>query len=250
MGTPMGRSAPRARGRRLLSAAGSLSPVAVIAVTLLVVLGGFGIADAATGGSLILGKANKESAKASLSDSRGTPLSLSAPKGKAPLAVNRNVMVPNLNAQYVGGQSASQLKPAGGDDFLLPGSGISVPALAEVRVAKTGSLAAGTYYVSATAQLDLGAGDSGVLCLVSLNGDVDHPLQEGGENGGPFVQAAETVAVSVPAKATVQEWCSIQGSAGGSTVNDAGITAFRIRSSSGTKPAVASHGSARSQAGR
>jgi len=57
-----------------------------------------GLADAAGGGTLILGKANKETSTASLSSSKEAPLSLVAGSGTAPLAVNRKVMAKNLNA--------------------------------------------------------------------------------------------------------------------------------------------------------
>jgi hypothetical protein len=77
--------------RHCLGAVRSLSPAAMIVLTLAFLIGGAGLADAATGGNFILGKANSESSAASLSSSAGTPLALSAPPGKAPLAVNRNV---------------------------------------------------------------------------------------------------------------------------------------------------------------
>jgi hypothetical protein len=69
-----------------------------------------GLADAATGGTLILGKANKESSTAPLSRSKEAPLSLVAGSDTAPLAVNRlvvnrKVMVKNLNASYVTGSA-------------------------------------------------------------------------------------------------------------------------------------------------
>ena len=187
--------------------------------------------------AMILGRSNNESSTAKLSDSRGTPLSLSAPKNKAPLAVNRSVMVKNLNAQYLGGLSAASLKPTGGDGF--NGSNISIPSNAYAQVATTGPLPAGTYFVTATAQVHVEAGNSGTLCVLTLNNDTSHPLQDGGETGSPFVQAAETVAVSVPSKDTVQEWCTIQGSNNASSLQFAGITAIRVLSTSGSTPARA-----------
>jgi len=60
-----------------------VSPAAV-AVTVSLLIGGAGFADAATSGNFLLGKANKETSTASLANSRGTPLALSAPAGKAP----------------------------------------------------------------------------------------------------------------------------------------------------------------------
>lgn len=98
---------------------------AAIAAALLlggIVLGGTGIASAAVAASraFILGRSNFESSTAKLSDSRGTPLSLSAPRNKAPLAVNRSVMVKNLNAQYLGGLRASSVEFTGGDGIAAP----------------------------------------------------------------------------------------------------------------------------------
>jgi hypothetical protein len=90
----------------------AVSPAAVIVVTMALILGGAGLAGAATGGAFLLGRSNTETSTATLSSSRWTPLSLSAPRNKTPLAVNRGVMVKNLNAQYLGGLSASALARA------------------------------------------------------------------------------------------------------------------------------------------
>lgn len=54
------------------------------------------------------GRPGADGAVASLSSTKGTPLSLIAPAGKAPLAVNRATMVKNLNAQFTGGLSSTQ----------------------------------------------------------------------------------------------------------------------------------------------
>ncbi len=214
-----------------------LSPVAVIATTLIMAAAGVGIADAATGGDFILGKANSESSTASLSNSKGTPLSLSAPKNTAPLAVNRSALVRNLNANFVGGLSATDLQPTGGDDFTRVDDGLTIPALAAVVAAETGKLAAGTYYVSATAMFDLATGNTGGICQVVRANNMNHPLSEGGANGGPFVQVAETVAVKLKSNERLAEKCFVQGTASSqSTIFDAGITAIRVLSSSGTKP--------------
>ena len=55
-------AAARRCGRSVLTTARSLSPAAAVAVTISLVLGGAGLADAANGGSFLLGKANKETA--------------------------------------------------------------------------------------------------------------------------------------------------------------------------------------------
>jgi hypothetical protein len=72
-------------------------------------LGGFGVAAATDGASLILGHANTATHTTKLADPNGTPLSLNGGKSKAPLIVNSKHLVANLNAQYVGGKTASQL---------------------------------------------------------------------------------------------------------------------------------------------
>jgi hypothetical protein len=212
----------RARGIK------SLSPSAiVVAVSLLV--GGAGFADAATGGNFILGKANKESATASLSDSKGTPLALSAPAGKAPLAVNRNVMVSNLNAQYVGGLTANGLA-TGGEGFTMPETNAPINNSLTV-VASTGPLAAGTYYVTATAFISVASGDSYAECSIVKDSDTSHPYSYGGAQQTGLIQAAETAAVTVVTGDTLKEVCNTGGT-NGSLADDAGILAIRVLSSS------------------
>ncbi len=220
--------------RRIARALRSLHPAAASALTLAFVIGGAGLADAATGGNFILGKANSESSTASLSSSKGTPLSLVAPSGRAPLVVNRHVMVKNLNANYVSGLSATQLKATGGD-------GISATSITiggtQKEVAGTGALPAGTYYVTATAWLDLIAGDNYGLCYIARGSAPFAQLTTGGGNSpGGHLQAAETIAVTVKAGDSLQEWCYAGGSNGSAAIN-AAITAIRILSSKGTHPA-------------
>src|SRR3954467_13052340 len=88
---------------------GLTAPVTIIGAGGLVVWG-IGAADAATGGSFVLGKANSETSTATLTNTRGTPLSLRAKSGSPPLAVNSSKLVARLNAAEVGGLAASQLQ--------------------------------------------------------------------------------------------------------------------------------------------
>lgn len=228
-------TAPLRGGRHCLGAMRSLSPAALIAVTVALLIGGAGFADAATGGNFILGKANSETSTASLTDSKGTPLKLSAPASVAPLAVNGNAMVANLNANYLGGLSASDLQPTGGDGFT--NTSISLGPLGTLTVvASTGALPAGTYYVTATAFMQLPGGGDGT-CYITTGSKPDTLLATGG-GSGPQQEAAETVAVSVTAGDTLQESCATNDSTPGSVSLYAGITAIRILSSSGTTPAM------------
>jgi hypothetical protein len=82
--------------------------VAAVGIGALVVIG-TGSAVAATGHSLILGAKNTATKTTTLSDSKGTPLALSAPNGKAPLSVNSSTEVKKLNAALLDGLSASGL---------------------------------------------------------------------------------------------------------------------------------------------
>ncbi|HEY2505106.1 MAG TPA: hypothetical protein VGI58_01200 [Streptosporangiaceae bacterium] len=212
----------------------------VIALTLAMVLGGAGIAGAATGGAFILGRASAESTRATLSDSRGTPLSLAAGAGKAPLAVNRTAMVGDLNASYLGGLSSTSLRMTGGEGFFFD-EGSTFVVAAQI-VAGTGPLPAGTYYVTATANARLNAGDDELDCIIARNNDTGSPLATGDNSGGPTLQVAESALVSVANNGTIQEAC-LPGAPG--QLLYAGITAMRVLSSSNFQPAVRRQAAAR-----
>jgi hypothetical protein len=208
------------RRHRVLGAIRSLNPAALIAVTLALVLGGAGGAAAANGGNFLLGKANTETATASLANSKGTPLSLTAPAGKAPLAVNRNTMVTNLNAQYTGGFTGTQLEATGGENSNFTTIPIgSTPTV----VANTGPLPNGAYVVIATAQMQIAAGDGAGFCTIDRGSAPDTPLS----NSGGGAQAAATTTVVVSAGDSLVEECSTLADNGSETV-DTGITAIRL----------------------
>jgi hypothetical protein len=73
-----------------------------------------GTAVAATGGNLILGKANTATSVSSLTNTKGTALKLSSTLTTPPLTVSNSVQVPNLNASELGGQPASGFVQGGG----------------------------------------------------------------------------------------------------------------------------------------
>jgi hypothetical protein len=209
----------------------------ITALILGLVLGGVGVAGAATGGHFILGKTNTETSVAALSNSKGTPLRLSAPAFTAPLAVNRSTLVQNLNAEYLNGFSSDKLAVQGGDGFLPPASGKSI-GLGMQLIVSTGHLSPGVYYVTATALAAVAAGDFGLTCIISKGSDNGANLiaEGGGSYEGARVQAAETAAVSMSAGDTLQEWCGTDGH-NGSEIYNAGITAIRVIFFTGTPPA-------------
>jgi hypothetical protein len=65
-----------------------------------------GTAVAATGGTFILGKANTARSVSSLTNTRGTALSLSSSSKAPPLKVSNSVQVPKLDASELGGVPA------------------------------------------------------------------------------------------------------------------------------------------------
>ena len=224
-------------GRWCAAVLRSLSPAAAIALTLAVVAGGAGIAQAATGGTFILGHANSETSKATLSNSRGTPLALSAPRNTAPLSVNRSTMVTNLNSQLVGGLSAASLKATGGDGFTSSNADIPLNGDTFSRVTQTGKLAAGNYYVSASAVINLAPGDTAGNCFIERSGSLGGFFQEGSASGSGFVEVSETLAMAIHKGERIIEACGATGNAGGSEAISGGIIAIRVLSSSGTRPA-------------
>jgi hypothetical protein len=144
-------------------------------------------------------------------------------------------MVKNLNAQYVGGLSAASLQATGGDGFTPLGT--NTPLLSFTKIVSTGPLAAGTYYVTATALLHVVAGDNAGFCYVAKASNPAGAISLGGNEQIGYVQAAETAAVSVAAGGAFQEWCYADGNVSGSYAANAGITAIRVLSSSGTPAA-------------
>ena len=63
-------------------------------------------ASAANGGTWVLGKSLSETTPTTVTNSHGTPLSLKAKSGSAPLAVNSATKVTNLNADKLDGVSS------------------------------------------------------------------------------------------------------------------------------------------------
>lgn len=215
------------RWLRRLAAVLRSRPGTVIVVAAAVVAGGAGVAGAANGGNFILGRANTETAPASLSNTHGVPLKLSAPSGVAPMQVNRTTMIAKLNAQYVGGLSATQLEATGGDGSTAPNTDTPIDREGDL-VTATAALPAGVYYVSATALLDVASGDAEGICIIAKASAPGAYLQFGGEIQEGLVQAAETVAVTLTAGDSVQEWCAAGGDNGSTAIN-AGITAIKIQ---------------------
>ncbi|HET7016438.1 MAG TPA: hypothetical protein VFI65_21125 [Streptosporangiaceae bacterium] len=159
--------------RRRGAGARFFSPAQIITLAVALALGS-GSAAAANGMSFLLGRANHESSTAALSDSKGTPLSLSAPSGHAPLAVNRRTLVKKLNAQYLDGFAAGRLRVLGGVMYTPPGTNTPINSTGKLIVT-TGPLPAGTYYVTATAELNLDSNDGSGHCWIAKGSNPSEP---------------------------------------------------------------------------
>jgi len=219
--------------RRFRAALRHLNPTPALTLALALVLGGAGGAAAATGGNFLLGKANTETATASLSNSKGTPLMLSAPFGVPQLKVNKtDAVIPNLDAQFAGGYTGNQMANFGGDGFTGNATSIDPAAM----VAETDPLPAGTYYVTATAMLSVQPGDQAGGCLIAKGSAPTLAITFGEQLQEGVITVAETAAVKVTTDDTLQEWCETGGN-NGSFANNAAITAIRIAFSLGTPPA-------------
>jgi hypothetical protein len=206
------------------------SPSQIITLALALVLGGAGGAAAADGAPFLLGRANHESAGATLSDSKGTPLSLLAPSGKAPLAVNRRTLIKKLNAQYLSGFAAGKLMVVGGEMYTPPATNTPINTTGKLIVT-TGPLPAGTYYVNATAELNLDPNDVDAHCWIAKGSNPGEPgINIGGGDQPPDggeIQAAEIAPVTIAAGDSIGEWCRSSGN-NFSIVDDAGISAIRV----------------------
>jgi len=217
------------------------NPAQIITLALALVLGGAGGAAAANGAPFILGKANSETSTATLSNSKGTPLSLSAPSGSTPLAVNRSTLVKNLNAQYINGFTSGQLAVLGGEMYTPPGTNTPINATGKLMVT-TGPLPAGIYYVTAAAELFINSGGGGTgptsFCRISTGSSPGSAFGFGAVDQEGHAQIAMTTAVAITADDTLQEWCGTDVGAGGE-VQQADITAIRIAFSEGDPPARA-----------
>jgi hypothetical protein len=107
-------------------------------------------------------------------------------------------MVKNLNAQYVGGLTGTGLAVTGGEGFTSPGTDRGINSSVTV-VASTGTLPAGTYYVTATAFLLVAAGDQLGICYIAKGSAPNTELSAGGAVQEGEFTAAKTVAVPVTA---------------------------------------------------
>lgn len=85
------------------------NPVVSIGVAV-VLVGGTGIATAATGGTFILGRANSATTQTFLTNPNGPALGLTSKAGTPPFTLGNTVKVPRLNSDYLDNLDSTQLQ--------------------------------------------------------------------------------------------------------------------------------------------
>jgi hypothetical protein len=100
------------------------TPAALAAGALVAVVLTPGSAVAATAKSVLLGRTNKTTTTTTISNSKGTPLALTAKKGSAPLKVSSSTKVSGLNADQLDGLSSSSFARSTGRTGIVLGAGL------------------------------------------------------------------------------------------------------------------------------
>jgi hypothetical protein len=177
--------------------------VLVLSAALLVL--GFDLATyAATGDSMIVGKANKASKATVLKRTTGgAVLSLKAKKNSPPLSVNSTTRVKNLNADLLDGYSSDEL-PASATTVRL--------ALAADSAGPSWNVAMpdGTYLVNWDAYLDLVDSSSKVLCGFTVGTDFIATTFRASE--GSFVATLNGSGVITFGPSTTEQFfCNVPG---------------------------------------
>jgi len=105
-------------------------------------LGG-GVAYAANGGALVMGKSNTETLTTGLTNSVGTPLSLAAPAGIAPLRVNNTTKVKYLNVDLIDGVDSTAFALTAGRSGIIVGSATDADGYVNTANCPSGTIGTG-----------------------------------------------------------------------------------------------------------
>jgi hypothetical protein len=220
-------------GRSWISQGMAAGAIAVLSLT----VGAVGIATAANGGSLLLGRANHATSTTTLTNSTGTALSLVAGNGKPPLRVNSKTLVKNLNAERLDGLTASSFGatasvgesngtiaegvPSTVTDLPAPtGSGTTF-AYRPVLLAATNTLPTGVYVANATA---LGYGS---LCWINTTATFGHE-DFGDSSSTSFTSVSVSGVFRLKTASRLRLYCAGTNSANGGAVVDQTLTAIHL----------------------
>jgi hypothetical protein len=211
--------------------------VGMIGVLALVVAG-TGIADAANGGSLVLGHHNAATSTTTLTDNHGTPLALHGKTSDPPLTVNSSKEVKHLNAATVGGKSASALETSGsvGSYYSYSGTTLTEETLpfAGTLIVKTATVAPGNYIVNASAGFNVSTSGgtfnsdetAGTHCYIGTSTNSSEGFENVGSSDNPWGSVSLTYPLHVKTAEAVGVYCYTQASS--VTIYDASIDAIKI----------------------
>lgn len=93
--------------------------------------------------SVLLGTSNSTTLMTTITNTKGTPLYLRAPAGRAPLAVNSSKTVTNLSADRLDGLSSGSFSLAGGRTGIIYGSATDKDGFINTVACPTGTVATG-----------------------------------------------------------------------------------------------------------
>jgi hypothetical protein len=168
------------------------SPAGVIAVLALAVAA-TGTAEAATGGTFLLGRGNTATSTTSLSNTRGVALSLGGGSGQPALAVNNTVKVSRLNADLLDGLDSTLYQRRVG--------GSCQPSFSIRAITATGSVVCDDQQASVVEVRATGTGGASAFCpagyVVTGGGFVPDPAA----SPQPFANVATLGTRSDPAPA-------------------------------------------------
>lgn len=201
--------------------------LSALMVGLLLIIGLDGIAYAATGQSVILGKVNKANKTTTVERTNaGAPLTLKAQAGSPPLAVTTGQVVANLNADRVDGKHASDL----GVRTLGYRSAVNETGVSAINVVAQ-DVPAGTYLANYDTWLYTAANTQGWCWLAGPAGLAG--FAESGGNSSGFFPVNGTGVLQVPATADVTLHCEFTQSTNVSSYDLARINLTRIDTGSG-----------------
>jgi hypothetical protein len=215
-------------GRQLVGRGVALGAIGMLSV----VIGGIGVATAANGGSLVLGHSNTATSTTTLSNSKGTPLSLKARHGKAPLKVNSSTKVRHLNADKLDGSSAAGLATSGsGVSTNYPDGNRGIVPEKLTRITRTHALAKGTYFVSSSVSVTMTNATDTLSCVLTTAAPTNRDGDEAAFTTGQAVIVSQTQVIAVKAGQKITQSCIVESETAltdNAEVSQAGLTAIRI----------------------
>jgi hypothetical protein len=208
-------------------------------------VGSLGVATAANGGSLVLGHKNTATKTTTLTDKKGTPLSLVGKTSKPPLTVNSSKQVSKLNASLLDGKSASAIATAGAavaeavggtagvgvhENATGGSEAISASQATTTLIASLGSLPAGTYFMQSSTETNE-SGTAGTFCYIGTTENPSDGFNYGQAASSTAGFATESVSttVTLTTPTTVGSYCFTDGST--SVWYNGSISALKITKS-------------------